>query len=102
MHPIHIRIGGDDHIIETESFQSFFNIQGVLKQVEFFVFVNNFFVRPKQLSGLPRRLKTAWVSTFRALVMDPLALSPSVMKMVVSFCLATNSSLFLAGASSSR
>ena len=37
----------------------------------------------KELMGLPRRLKTAWYAALRALVMVPLAESPSVMKMLL-------------------
>ena len=33
-----------------------------------------------ELSGLPRRLNTAWVSTFLDFVIEPLALSPSVIE----------------------
>ena len=41
-------------------------------------------VRPYEFSGLPRRLKTAWVSTFRLFVIEPVAESPSVIKMLDS------------------
>ena len=41
--------------------------------------------KPKEFKGFPRREKTAWVSASRHEVMDPLALSPSVMKMVLAF-----------------
>ena len=59
-----------------------------------------FLVRPNALSGLPRKLNTAWVSTFLDFVILPLALSPSVIKMVELFCSTINSSLFLEGSSS--
>ena len=61
-----------------------------------------FLVSPKELSGLPRRLNTAWVSTSRDFVIDPLAESPSVIKMVLSNCLAIYSSLPFAGGSALR
>ena len=43
---------------------------------------NQKFIRrfPKEFNGLPRRLNTAWVLTSRLLVMEPLAESPSVIK----------------------
>src|SRR5687767_8410615 len=49
MHAIHIRIRGNYNIIEPESLQSFFNIQGMLKQIEFFIFIYHFFRQPKTI-----------------------------------------------------
>ena len=49
MHTIHIGISGNHHIIKTETFQSFFDIQCMLQQVEFFIFVNNFLGQAKTI-----------------------------------------------------
>ena len=41
-----------------------------------------FFVLPKQFSGFPRNENTACVCALRLVVMEPLAESPSVMKII--------------------
>lgn len=84
MHAVNIGICGNYHIVVSEVLQPVFNIQGCLKQVELFVFVYDLFERPYVFRGLPLRLKTAWVSTFLALVMEPEAESPSVINRVDS------------------
>src|SRR5688572_2537471 len=45
MHPIDIRIGGYNNIIITEIIQAVLNIQRMLEQVEFLIFINHFFCK---------------------------------------------------------
>ena len=37
MHTVHIGIGSDDDFVIAQTFQTVFNVQSSLKQVEFFV-----------------------------------------------------------------
>ena len=82
MHPVHIGIRGNYNIVISKPFDAVFHIQCMLQKIEFFVFIHYFLSKSKAIQGFPRRLKTAWVSTFRTLVIDPLAESPSVINMV--------------------
>ena len=43
MHTIHIRIGGDDYLIVSQVIQILFNVEGMLEQIEFFIFINHLF-----------------------------------------------------------
>jgi len=43
MHTIGIGIGGDDHLVVAKPFHVVFDIEGCLQQIEFLVFVNDFF-----------------------------------------------------------
>jgi hypothetical protein len=60
------------------------HVQGSLKEIELFILVYYLLCQSNEFSGLPLRLKTAWVSTSLDFVMEPLAESPSVMKIVDS------------------
>ena len=42
MHPVHVGICSDNHLIIPQTFQAILNIQGRLKQVKLLVLVNNF------------------------------------------------------------
>ena len=65
VHAVHIGIGSCDDFVVAQCLYAVFYIQGCLKQVEFFVFINYFLGQSVEFSGLPRRLNTAWVFTSR-------------------------------------
>ena len=54
VHTVHIGIGGNNHFVITQSFDTVFNVQRGLQQVELFVFINHFFgqsVRVERLAA---------------------------------------------------
>ena len=42
MHPVHVRIGRDDNVVIAEIVEAIFNVERVLKQIELFIFVDDF------------------------------------------------------------
>lgn len=84
VHAVVIGVRGDDYLVIAQFLQSVFNIQGMLEEVEFLIFIDDFTAHAEGVQRLARRKKAAWVSASRAVVMEPEAEMPSVMKRVVS------------------
>ena len=43
MHAVHVRIGSNDNIVIAEIVEAIFDVERVLKQIELFIFVDDFF-----------------------------------------------------------
>ena len=52
MHAVDIRIGGDDDLVITQSFQSVFDVQRRLQEAKFFVFIDYFFGKSERVQRL--------------------------------------------------
>ena len=52
VHAVDVGIGGDDDAVVTQVFDAVFDVEGVLEEVEFLVFVNDFFGEAKAVQGL--------------------------------------------------
>ena len=52
VHAVHIRIRGDDHLVVTQGVQSILDVEGRLKQIEFFILVDHLLGQPKTVQGL--------------------------------------------------
>src|SRR5690606_20873365 len=53
VHTVHVGIGGDHDVVVPQVFKAFLDVQRRLQQVEFFIFVNNFFRKPVAVQRLP-------------------------------------------------
>ena len=52
MHAVYVRISGDDHVVVAEALEAILDVEGVLQEVEFLVFVNDFLGEAEGVEGL--------------------------------------------------
>ena len=52
VHSVHVGIGGDHNLVVAQRFQAVLNVQGVLQQVEFLIFVHHFLGQPEAVERL--------------------------------------------------
>ena len=83
VHAVDIGVGGDDHAVVAEVVERIFDVEGVLQQVELLVFVYDLFGKSEAVQRFAAEAEHGLGLHVAALVIEPLAESPSVMKMVV-------------------
>jgi hypothetical protein len=57
VHAVHIGISGDDNLAVSQAFQPIFNIQRMLQQIEFFIFIDNLFCQAERIQRLTAQAK---------------------------------------------